>query len=231
MTPLKAGLKSLAPTGVVKWALLTFPALYRTAFVNYETNIEAGGGLVDLIERLEEVRDMPGDMVECGSARCGTAVIAGKWIQKVAVRKIWYALDSFEGFPPDELERERMAGLNDSHFDAFTSTSLEYVQAKLNRLQVDDVVIPVKGFFQETLGALDRDWCLALIDCDLKDSLLYCAETVWGRLSSGGVVLFDDYSSQGHRGAAQGIEEFISSHAKDITSEGLMRRLYYAKKA
>ena len=73
-----------------------------------------------------------------------------------------------------ELNREKKAGLTTAASDAFTSTSYQYVQKKIAALGFQDMVIPIKGYFQDSLPKIPGSFCLALIDCDLKD----CAPTV-----------------------------------------------------
>jgi O-methyltransferase len=149
--------------------------------------------------------------------------------QKGCVKRI-YACDSFEGFDPTELRREKDCGLTDTPDNAFTSTSYRYVQAKISRLGYQDAIQPVQGFFQNTLPHLDVPVCLALIDCDLKDSLVYSAETLWPRLVAGGRLLFDDYTSSEYQGARKGIDLFTAKYAGEIQSHGLLDRLYFVVK-
>lgn len=41
----------------------------------------------------------------------------------------------------------------------------------------------IKGYFQDTLPNIVGPFCLVFIDCDLRDSLVYAAETLWPLLS------------------------------------------------
>lgn len=222
--------KRLVPAPLLNRVLLTFPSLYRTDVVAYESNLR-GDGLEDLAEQLPTVLELDGNLAECGCSRCGTTVVMARMLADRGADKTIYAFDSFAGFEPDEIARERAAGLNTSRPDAFLSTSYEYVKAKVARLGLDDVIIPVQGYFQDTLAGVDSRWCLALIDCDLTDSLVYCAETIWPNLASGGLLLFDDYTAEAHRGARLGVDRFVAEHAGEIASHGMLRRLYRVEKA
>ena len=215
MASVRVIIKKLIPNSVLNSTLLTFPFLYRLPVVRYETNIGLPG-LNTLIKELEKVVHLEGSIIECGASRCGTTAVMARFLKSQGINKHIYALDSFEGFPKDEVEQEKTEGLSSCQPDEFTSTSIEYVTKKMHRLGVGEYVTPVKGFFQDTLASLDHDWCFAFVDCDLRDSLLYCAELIWPRLVSGGCIIFDDYNNQVYRGARVGVDHFVSKYKAEI---------------
>ena len=138
--------KRVLPTPALNFVLLAVPGLYSLPFVQYETNIWEHGGLADICRLLEETSHCPGDVIECGASRCGTSIIMASHIRRLHSSKIVYALDSFRGFPPDEVADERASGLsNISAFD-HTSTSLDYVTKKIRKLGYTRYVVPVPGF-------------------------------------------------------------------------------------
>lgn len=227
---LRAKIKRLVPKSILNNTLLMFPFLYKLSFVRYECN-NSPAAIEFITKSLREVADKEGNIIECGCSRLGTTVYLAKFLKANNIQKHIYALDSFEGFLPDEHAKEREMGLNKAPVGAFTSTSLDYVTKKIARLGVDDCITPVKGFFQDTLEGVDSDWCLAFIDCDLKDSLMYCAEKIWPRLASGGYLLFDDYSSITHAGAKKGVDQWIAENVSEISEHGLTSSgVYYAVK-
>ena len=228
---MKARIKQAIPTAMLNAALLRFPALYRTAVVDYETNLRQLGGVDELLGQLDFAVQVAGAVVECGASRCGTSVLMAKHLQELGERRRILACDSFEGFDREELRRERDAGLTADRDDAYTSTSLDYVVAKLNRLGVADVVMPVKGYFEESLPNLEGPFCMAFIDCDLRDSLAYCAHALWGRVSPGGRLVFDDYTSDDFKGARLGVDQVVRDFGGEIADHGLLKRLYYVVKA
>jgi hypothetical protein len=225
----RSAVKRSVPPVVLNRTLLAFPALYRMSFINFETNLPPEG-VADLCAQLDLALGLDGDIIECGSSRCGGSIIMAERLRTQQVDKQIYACDSFQGFDPEELRREKLNGLTDTPDDAFTSTSYDYVRAKIARLGHADRICLVRGYFQETLPHLDATFCMALIDCDLKDSLLYCARTLWPRLVSGGRMLFDDYASMEYQGARHGILEFVEAQAPEIASHGPLDSLYVAVK-
>lgn len=225
----KIAIKQAIPAPVLNRVLLAFPSLYRTRLVNFETNISPDG-IEELIAQLDMALHLDGNIIECGSSRCGASVLMARHLQATECTKGVYACDSFEGFDRAELKREKALGLTTASDKAFTSTSYSYVEKKLAALGVADRVLPVKGYFQQTLPRLASTFCFALIDCDFRDSLVYCAETIWPRLACGGRILFDDYTSPDFRGARLGVDYFIRTYSDDIEEHGLLNRLYFVKK-
>jgi Macrocin-O-methyltransferase (TylF) len=223
------------PQRILNSILLTFPSLYRTGLVMNESFL-GSHGIDDLLTKLSSVRALEGDVIECGSARCGTSVTIGRYLQATQSKKKIYALDLFgQGFDLDELRAERIGGLTHAKDNAFVHTSYDYVTCKIHILGLSDTVIPVKGYFQDTLPGLvdSKRFCLALIDCDLKKSTTYCAESIWPKLSGKGVMLFDDYDYDLFRtfkGPKIAVDEFVNKHSNEISDHGFLNRLYYVRK-
>lgn len=197
----------------------------------YETVLDPVG-VADLLAALADLDGIPGNVVECGSWRGGSAMIAAEALRRRGDDRLVFACDSYEGFDLDELELERQAGRTNERDDAFASTSLKYVEAKLRERGLDGRVVPVKGYFEETLPALEGPFALILVDCDLYRSILFAAGSLWPRLSPGGVVLFDDYlNERAFSGAAAAVEQFVADHQPQIEQQRLLGRLYLVRKA
>lgn len=213
--------------------LLRFPFVYKLPFVKYESLLQEANGIEDLLTKLDRVMKLNGDIIECGSAYCGTSIIIANYLRAKGTTKRVYALDFFgAGFDLHELEEERRLGLTAIKDDAFTvGYSYEYVKKKIDRLGLSDTIIPVKGHFRDTLPDIDSEFCLTLIDCDLKNSITYCVETIWPRVPKNGIILFDDYETYDiFRGPKIAIDEFLDKHKNEISEHGMLNRLYYIVK-
>ena len=218
----------IAPQAVNR-LLLMCPRLYRLRFVRYESYLDAIS-VRELYELADRVASLPGIVIECGSARLGSAILLAKHFEGQGRIRPIFALDSFAGFRRDELARERALGMTKVRDDAFTSTNFEYVVAKLRKLKLADTIFPVEGFFEDTLPAVaDREVAFAFIDCDLADSLRFCAETIWPRLVSGGIMVFDDYTAPSFLAVKPTVDAFVADNL-DIANHGLMRKLYFVEK-
>ncbi|MCB7129733.1 MAG: hypothetical protein J3T61_09380, partial [Candidatus Brocadiales bacterium] len=184
----KARFKQLVPVPLYNKLLLSFPFLYRTRLICYESNLQGGPAISELLSCLDNALHLQGNIIECGSSRCGTAIIMADHLGKRGYQKLVYACDSFEGFNRAELEVE----VSQHRFPPeagtwFTSTSFEYVTRKIAVLGFNGAVVPIKGYFHDTLAKIDSSYCFAFIDCDLRESARYCASVLWPRLVSSGI--------------------------------------------
>jgi hypothetical protein len=228
---LKARIGRIIPQSILNRVLLQFPFLYGTSFVNYESYSIEGGGVDDLIQQLEMISSLAGNIVECGSARCGTSILIAKFLHSNGIQKKIYSLDLFgDGLDPSELNEEKNEGLTKVSDRAFTYNSYKYVIKKVKKLGFGNTVFPIKGFFSETLPLINSKFCLSFIDCDLSKSIQYCAEKVWPETVSQGVVLFDDYGSQDYMGVKPTVDAFVNKYSDEIEQHGLLNRLYYVRK-
>lgn len=225
----KVGIGKKIPQRLLNNTLLLFPFLYKTKFFNYEA-YQAKKSIRDLIDGLNMTKNLPGDIIECGCARCGTTAILAKYLKTNQIRKKYYALDSFEGFRLEELQREKDKGLTEASKKAFTYNSYEYALKKIKKLGLSERVVLVKGYFQETLPNIDSRFCMGFIDCDLSESVRYAAETIWPRLVNGGILLFDEYGFENFRGVTNVVDKFVRDHSQQIESHGQSRLLYLVKK-
>lgn len=227
----KARIARIIPQSILNQVLLQFPFLYRTSFVNYESYLIEGGGIDDLMRQLEMVSDLAGNIIECGSARCGTSILIAKFLHSNRIQKKIYSLDLFgNGFDTSELNEERRKGLTKVSDKAFTYNSYEYVLKKIQKLGFDNTIFPIKGFFRDTLPLINSKFCLSFIDCDLSKSIEYCAERVWPETVSQGLMLFDDYDFQNYKGVKPTVDAFVNKHKDEIEQHGLLNRLYYIRK-
>jgi O-methyltransferase len=224
--------RPLLPMSTLNNILLRFPFIYRMNFVKYESGLRTNHGLDDIMLQLKNARNIEGDIIECGCDRCGTSVIMAKYLKSTCVNKRIYALDVFgHGFEPKELEEERSLGLTQATTKTFRYNSLDYVKSKIRTLGFGQSIIPIKGLFKDTLPHIESRFCLCLIDCDLSKSMLYCAETIWPRLSKKGIMLFDDYGSTEYKGVKIAVDTFLEKYRDEISSHGLLNRLYQVTKA
>ena len=146
------------------------------------------------------------------------------------VDKKIYAIDSFIGFDPNELKKEQKRGFTNATTKSFTYSSLDYVLKKIKKLEISEFVIPVKGFFQDTLPTINKEFSFGFLDCDLEDSLSFATENIWKKLSPGGMLFFDDYASNEYKGAKVAIDNFVINHQNEIKEHGFSGRLYHITK-
>ncbi|HZO88614.1 MAG TPA: TylF/MycF/NovP-related O-methyltransferase [Chthonomonadaceae bacterium] len=152
--------------------------------------------------------DIPGDIVECGTARGGSAALMGLTLQaRGSHRKLW-VFDTFEGLPPptqDDPDYEFA-----SQFTGQLRAGLEEVQSLFDACGLLEQTVFVKGLFQETLPVTPIERIAVLhIDGDWYESVKVCLETLYDRVSPGGIIQLDDYGDWA--GAKKAVDEFLAA--------------------
>lgn len=226
---LKFSIGKKIPLPILNNLFLRFPFLYKTKFVNYESCMD-NDSLNELIEGIVKTQELKGEIIECGCSRCGTTCILGNYLKKNKINKKIFALDSFVGFEPNELKKEREINHTVATTKSFTYTSLEYVLKKIKKLKLIEQITPIKGFFEYTLPKIKTNFCFGLVDCDLEKSIEFSSEMIWKKLTPGGMLFFDDYHNNEYKGAMIAIDKFVSSHKNEIKEQGDTGRLYHVTK-
>jgi O-methyltransferase len=154
------------------------------------------------LERLfRQTLQIPGDIFECGVYKGGTAALIAALLAETKSAKKLYLFDTFEGMPETDAKK-------DWHRKGdFSDTSLEEVQSFVNG---GKACIFKKGFIPDTFIDLsDTAVSFCHIDVDIYRSIIDSLEFIWPRLSSGGVIVFDDYGFPTCLGARQAVDDFF----------------------
>jgi len=172
--------------------------------------------------------DVPGDLLEAGVWRGGTAVFmrAALAAHNCEDRRLWVA-DSFEGLPkPDPALHPIEAKAHESklmkdvyhHF----AVSLDEVQSNFSRLGLLDARVRfLKGWFKDTLPSAPIERLSVIrLDGDYYESTMTCLSSLYDKLSPGGYMVIDDYAQDDWTHCRDAVDEFRS--ARNIT-EPLVR--------
>jgi hypothetical protein len=172
-------------------------------------------------------RGVAGDLVECGTARGGSAALLGLAMKDCGLDRILWVFDTFAGLPPPTVA--------DPDYEIavrYTGTSrgeLADVTSLFERLGIRAHARLVKGRFEETLPRCEVGAIAVLhIDGDWYESVKVCLDTLYDRVSSGGIIQIDDY---GHwEGARKAVDEFLAIrgiasplHYVDYTGRQLLK--------
>jgi hypothetical protein len=175
-----------------------------------------------LCSQIGKALHVEGDIIECGVFQGGSLLMIAEQCARQCSGKRIHALDSFEGFDPEEFEMDVKLGFIPSDIGNFRENSLTFVKTKARRLGLHRNIHFVKGYFNDTLSLrLNRvdSLCFAHIDCDLYEPVKFCAEQIFPKMSPGGILLFDDLATS-YTGARQAFEEFTSTiSCKQVTEE------------
>ena len=154
---------------------------------------------------------LDGDFVECGVNRGGyaRAVIAYTGFEKLP-RK-FYLLDTFSGLVEKYISDEertlgRSAGGYEECYEAVCRTFEPFHNVSIVRGAVPDTLTHVKS---ERVAFLS-------IDMNCAPPEVAAAEFFWDRLSSGAVMVFDDYGFSGHIVQKRATDTFAASRGVQV---------------
>ncbi|MFS0738520.1 TylF/MycF/NovP-related O-methyltransferase [Sphingomonas sp. 1P06PA] len=162
-----------------------------------------------------------GDIVECGVWRGGNLILAALMRERLGLKGEIWGFDTFEGMsaplPLDQKShrtdtaQETFDRLKrDDHVD-WCYAPIDEVRANLRREVGDAPVRLVAGKVEDTLTIPDNipDRIAVLrLDTDFYESTRAELETLYPRLSPGGVLIVDDYGEWA--GAKQAVDEYFS---------------------
>lgn len=162
---------------------------------------------------------VPGDILEAGVWRGGASIYARGVLKALHVtdRKV-YVADSFEGLPKPDPRYPADDG--DQHWDIdFLRVSLEEVKQNFSAYDLlDEQVIFLEGFFEDTLPNAPISAVSVLrLDGDMYSSTIQILESLYEKVSPGGFVLIDDYNALANCRAA--VDDFRSAHGIGETME------------
>ena len=141
--------------------------------------------------RLAEV---PGAAAELGVYRGFFA----RCINQLMPNRKLYLFDSFEGFAED-------ACAVDSFQAAHRNTAIDKVLAIMPH---PDSITVKPGFFPESLGGLEEQFCLVSLDVDFYQTTLDGLRYFWPRLEEGGYLMLHDWGSPKLPGVAKALSDY-----------------------
>lgn len=158
-----------------------------------------------LAQFLKMVRDIPGDTAECGVYRGESSNIILKLTEKKD--RYHYCFDSFEGLsrPSQKDISISIYGFKWKEHDLHVSED----ETKKNLSHYKNVIFK-KGWIPNRFSEVsDCRFSFVHIDVDLKqptnDSLVF----FYPRMSSGGIIIVDDYGFESCPGARKATDEFM----------------------
>ena len=157
---------------------------------------------------------IPGDVVECGTARGGSAALLGMAIREAGYPRTLWVFDTFEGIPPPTFADpdHDIAALYTGHFRG----EIDQVRDLFKRIGILDHSRLVKGLFQDTIPHCDVGPIAVLhLDGDWYESVKVCLDHLYERVTPGGVIQIDDY---GHwEGARKAVDEFLAERRLSVS--------------
>lgn len=161
--------------------------------------------MVNIYEAIKYVvrNGIQGDFAETGVWKGGACVLANAVLHEMgqqSLRKV-HVFDSFEGLPKPYMVQDN----GDVHhtFD-FLCVDLDYVTGVFNKYgYLTENVVFRKGFFSETMKETSDIEKISILrlDGDMYSSTIEVLEALYQKVSTGGVVIVDDWALPGARSA------------------------------
>lgn len=179
-----------------------------------------------LHDALDHVRinKVAGDIVETGIWRGGAVIFISAYltVYEMSDRMI-YGCDSFEGLPVPAEKYPEDRGDTHSTIDLL-AVSKEEVENNFTKYNLSTSNIKlVKGWFEDSLPNLQVEKIAILrLDGDMYSSTIVALNSLFPKVSKGGIVIVDDFSLHGARKALYDYFELnnLSYEVTDIDGTG-----------
>jgi hypothetical protein len=139
---------------------------------------------------------VPGAVVEVGCASGGTAAHSDRLLRNIGANKPYVAIDTFDGFVPDQFNHDAERGTPESCRRGFAASSLPLVRQIVRQLGAPDVELIRGDIVTLAPERLPQQISAALVDVDLSLPVYAALRKVWPRMSPGGMILVDDCDPQ-----------------------------------
>jgi O-methyltransferase len=158
-----------------------------------------------LVTLARQALTLPGDYVECGVFKGGSAMMLALLLERESLvpGRLLHLFDTFTGMPA-----------SDRRFDTyykggeFSDTSVEGVR---QRIPQTDLVRFIPGRIPETFADVSHiRIAFAHIDVDIYAAVRDCCAFIYPRLVVGGFMVFDDYAWSTCPGARRAVDEYFA---------------------
>lgn len=222
------GMRANTPVGIPRPQGFCVPytfldqGFYECSALTYKMLLSGGaashfdlGDFGNLWQVLLMTRKTQGAICEFGIYKGASALFILNSLLAIGDGREYLGVDTFEGFNYDEARKSPDALWESSHGD----TSYESVSHLLSLSKREFGLI--KGnVFSMSPDQLPELISVANIDVDLPEAIVAAAELVYPKMTSGGVIIFEDY---GHTPELGGAQLAIDKWLKE---KGIFRKLY-----
>jgi hypothetical protein len=168
-----------------------------------------------LLEMARHVRDVPGDVAECGTRYGKSSLFILTGLGQPSGKQ-FEIFDSFEGLStPGQGDRDEKGEISWTPGDLAVPEDI----VRNNLHAFADRIHLHKGWIPARFGDVaDRKFAFVHVDVDLYEPTRDSVAFFYPRTSSGGVIICDDYGSAYCPGAKKAFDEFFADKPEQIIS-------------
>ena len=183
------------------------------------------------LDQVERVKEVEGDIVECGVSIGHGALLFLLLSEYVGVERTYYGFDSFAGFP-EPVDNDGLTPITGKDFWASPRETVLRVltDGRIPEDKIRKQVRLVKGIFDETIQTYKGKIALLHLDCDLYESYKVSLTNLYDKVVKGGIIMFDEYDDQRWPGAKIAIDEFFADKPEKPVPHGKCTWKFYVKK-
>lgn len=173
-----------------------------------EDNFHAIDRKYTVSQFLQLVKNISGDMAECGVYKGATAWFICSFIQQHALNRTLHVFDSFEGLSKPKSE--------DGEYWKAGNLATDEATCRQN-LSSFDFVKYYKGWIPDRFTEVESTrFSFVHIDVDLYQPTLDAVSFFYERLNKGGIMICDDYGFTTCPGAKKAMDDFFADKAEAV---------------
>jgi len=165
---------------------------------------------VDNLAMVDKFKNIHGCIVECGVWRGGMSAAMS---ELCGSERNYFLFDSFEGLPPaidndgkDAIDWQKNRD-SEFYYDN-CKAEMKYAEAALILSGAKNAEL-VRGWFNETIHKTNTGPIAILrLDADWYESTMTCLNELYPKVSSGGLILIDDYNFW--EGCSKAVHDYLS---------------------
>lgn len=169
--------------------------------------------------RYVALRNVPGDIVECGvwKGGCSMAMMLTLVMMQERAGKVVHMFDSFEGLPAPQPIDGRAAEawskdrISPNYHDNCRADYAE-VAANMAEFFPGGGYEIHRGWFEDTLPKFSKPISVLRIDCDWYSGVTKCLQYLMPLVSQGGIVIIDDYFAWD--GCVRAVHQWMAASTK-----------------
>lgn len=192
-------------------------------------SIESAYSLYRAIKYISE-SNIPGSIVECGVWKGGSMMLTAQTLNECGdTARDLYLYDTFEGMPePSEKDVKIRTGVSGKEMWEKKNTEGGWAKEGLEQVQKNMQIISypskkihyIKGKVEETIpDTIPEEIALLRLDTDWFSSTYHELKNLYPKLSSGGILIIDDY------GSWSGSKEATDQYFKENNIEMYLHRI------